>query len=69
MTDALFVFDYAPQARAAESVPLTIAAWREWWRVMDGARIVAICETRDEAVAYIARQPDAERIGDGHHGA
>lgn len=33
------------------------------WRVMDGARIAAVCATRGEAAAWIARQPgdDQER--------
>ena len=36
--------------------PLSIVMFLDWWRVMDGHRIVAVCETRDEAAAYLARQ-------------
>jgi hypothetical protein len=32
--------------------------WRTWWRVMDDqGRILAVCETKNEAAMYIARQP------------
>jgi hypothetical protein len=37
---------------------MTVVKWLAWWRVMDGGRIVAVCETREEAEAYIARQPE-----------
>ena len=35
---------------------LSIVRFLDWWRVMDAHRIVAVCETRDEAVAYVSRQ-------------
>lgn len=35
-------------------------AWRGIWRVVDDdGRVLAVCETLDEAEAYIAGQPNA----------
>jgi hypothetical protein len=37
---------------------MRIVAWLTWWRVLDaGDRVVAVCETLDEAEAFIANQP------------
>ena len=54
MTDVIVHVDIVPADEPHQ--PLSIVMFRAWWRVMDGHRIVAVCETRDEAAAYIARQ-------------
>ena len=39
---------------------MRVVAWLSWWRVLDDkGRVLAVCETRDEAEAYIANQPAA----------
>lgn len=41
---------------------MRVVAWLSWWRVLDsGNRVLAVCETRDEAEAYIANQPITRR--------
>jgi hypothetical protein len=43
---------------------MRIVQWLTWWRVLDAKdRIVAVCTTYDEAVAYIANQPAAASQG------
>jgi hypothetical protein len=35
-----------------------VVKWLKWWRVMDVMnRVAAVCETKEEAEAYIAGQP------------
>jgi hypothetical protein len=37
---------------------MSVVVWRNWFRVMDNrGRVMAVCETREEAEAYIAGQP------------
>jgi hypothetical protein len=37
---------------------MSVVVWLRWFRVMDDrGRVVAVCETREEADAYIAGQP------------
>ena len=37
---------------------MRVVAWLSWFRVVDdNGRVIAVCETRDEAEAYIANQP------------
>jgi hypothetical protein len=39
---------------------MRVVTWLKWFRVMDnvtGHRVLAVCETYDEALAYIANQP------------
>jgi hypothetical protein len=37
-----------------------VVTWLKWFRVLDDRGVVqAVCETRDEADAYIANQPSA----------
>jgi hypothetical protein len=37
---------------------MRVVVWLAWFRVVDvNGRTLAVCETRDEADAYIARQP------------
>ena len=39
---------------------MRVVAWLSWFRVVDDkGRVLAVCETRDEAEAYIANQPAA----------
>ena len=39
---------------------MRVVVWLKWFRVIDDQnRVVAVCETRDEADAYIANQPSA----------
>jgi hypothetical protein len=54
MTGVIVHVDIVPAEEPHE--PLSIVMFLNWWRVMDGHRIVAVCETRDEAAAFIARQ-------------
>jgi hypothetical protein len=54
MTGVIVHVDLVPADTPAE--PLSIVMFGAWWRVMAGHRIVAVCETRAEAAAYIARQ-------------
>ena len=35
----------------------SVVMFGDYWRVMDGHRICAVCETHDEADAWIANQP------------
>jgi hypothetical protein len=38
-----------------------IVNWLNWWRVMtDRGTVAAVCETYEEAEAYIAQQPEEE---------
>jgi hypothetical protein len=38
---------------------MRVVTWLQWFRVMNNLtnRVEAVCETHDEAVAYIANQP------------
>jgi hypothetical protein len=37
---------------------MRVVVWLQWFRVVDdNGLILAVCETRDEATAYIANQP------------
>ena len=43
---------------AAEDTTYHIVAWLNWWRVLNARNaVMAVCETRDEAEAWIAGQP------------
>ena len=39
-------------------IELHIVTWLNWWRVIDArGTVCAVCETFEEAEAYIAQQP------------
>jgi hypothetical protein len=41
---------------------MRVVRWLAWWRVLDDrGRVLAVCETMDEADAYIANQPAGTR--------
>ena len=48
--------DHPNRAARPGAGDMRVVMWRHLWRVMDGWRIAAVCETRDEAEMYIARQ-------------
>ena len=40
------------------TIAMRVVVWLAWFRVVDAnGRVLAVCETRDEADAYIAGQP------------
>ena len=59
MTGVIVHVDLVPADEPHE--PLSIVMFNEWWRVMDGHRICAVCATRDEADAWIENQPATAR--------
>lgn len=60
MTDVEVRVDIRVEA-PAEDTDFYVVAWLNWWRVLNArGTVCAVCETFDEAQAWISGQPEEE---------